>query len=76
MEQAPRLKRNKVYFEDGTSGRSGKIQLDRVPYIILGRRAYGCHHGLDRHAKDMKKRQAEQRMGTHDRHCDKLYIGI
>ena len=64
-----------MYFEDGTSGRSEKIQFDGVPYIILGRRAYDCQHGLDRHAKDKKKRQVEQRVSTYDRHFDKLDIG-
>jgi len=55
-------KKHKVFFEDPKTGHSGKrIKFDGCPYIIVGRKVYDCQHGVDRHAKE-KKRKEESKL--------------
>lgn len=55
------LAKHKVYFQDPKSskGRDG-IPFDGVPFIITGRKQYDCQHGVDRHAREKKKKKYEK----------------
>jgi len=44
------------FFEE-PAPRHNRIQFDGRPCIIVGRKAYDCQHGMDRHAEEKKKNQ-------------------
>lgn len=51
------MKGRKVFFEDPHTVKSQpRITYDGVPFIIMGKRVYDCHQGIDRHAADKQRR--------------------
>ena len=46
-----------MFFEDPKTETGKTIKFDGCPYVILGRKVFDCQHGVDRHAKDKKRKQ-------------------
>ena len=53
------MKGKKVFFEDPHTPMSQpRIKYDGVPFIIIGKRVYDCHQGIDRHVADKQRRKS------------------
>ena len=60
-------KTHKILWEDpqNAQGDREKIIFTRSPFIILGRKIYDCQHGMDRKARDKRKRKQADEAGKH-----------
>lgn len=62
-------KKRKIYFEDSRIGSTrNKIPFDGCPYIVMGRKVYDCQHGVDRHAKDKKRKKDDKLVNKKTQH--------
>ncbi|XP_039658629.1 uncharacterized protein si:dkey-31c13.1 isoform X1 [Perca fluviatilis] len=46
------------------------VPFDGIPFMVVGRRVYSCHQGLDKHKHDKQTRQL-QLLDDHSDHCYK-----
>ncbi|XP_051716358.1 calcium-responsive transcription factor-like [Ctenopharyngodon idella] len=46
------------------------VPFDRIPFMVVGRRVYSCHQGIDKHKHEKQTRQL-QLLDNHSDHCYK-----
>lgn len=64
---------SEIRFEDTQKNTRPYIPFDGIPFVIIGKKVFACHHGKDRHAREKQTKNPEEPVTIFKCHLKKKY---